>query len=231
MYGDSFDRLFERGRAAVLAGSHYRDTAPVDGGRWGISVVLLPDDACAERLDEITAEALAVAGTHWPTGARPSLHITVRALEPHRSTVPDDDPAVARYLGATRTAAAAGRPARLAFRGLTLTPSGIMACAFPVDAAADEFAATLGDALGPDGWFEADATRDIWYATIVHFTGPVARPAALVDWVAARRNLDLGTARCEQATMLRWRHAGTHLVPVPLGAAPFAVPAARAERR
>ncbi|BCJ38495.1 hypothetical protein Athai_59980 [Actinocatenispora thailandica] len=230
MYADSFDRLFDRGREAVLAGSHYRDTPPVDGGRWGISVVLLPDSDCAERLDATTAAALSVAGTHWPTGARRSLHVTVRALEAHRSHLPDDDPGVARYRAAMRAAAAGCRPARLAFRGLTLTPSGVMACAFPVDAAADEFAVALGDALGPDGWFEADVTRDIWYATIVHFTGPIADPSALVDWVAARRDLDLGTAHCAQATLLRWCHTGTHLAPTPLGTAPFAVPASRPGR-
>ncbi|GAA3767766.1 hypothetical protein GCM10022225_62770 [Plantactinospora mayteni] len=56
--GEAFDRLFGRGRDAVLAGTHYRDSPPVDGGRWGLSVVLLPDPACAARLAAVTAELL-----------------------------------------------------------------------------------------------------------------------------------------------------------------------------
>jgi hypothetical protein len=91
VYGDAFDRLFDRGRDAVLSGTHYRDSPPVEGGRWGISVILLPDAECTQRLDAITAEARRVAGGgHWPTGSRPAVHVTVRALEPHRSAVADD---------------------------------------------------------------------------------------------------------------------------------------------
>jgi hypothetical protein len=83
-------------------------------------------------LDAITAEARRVAGGgHWPTGSRPAVHVTVRALEPHRSAVAAKDPAVARYVAAMREAAGMCRPARLRFGGLTLTPSGVMACAYP----------------------------------------------------------------------------------------------------
>lgn len=61
-YAAAFDRLFERGRSAVLSGAHYRDTPPVDGGRWGLSVVFLPDPAAMDRLAAITAEAMSHAG-------------------------------------------------------------------------------------------------------------------------------------------------------------------------
>jgi hypothetical protein len=37
----------------------------------------------------------------------------------------------------------------------------------------------------------AEFVRDIWYVTLVHFTGPVVDPAGLVDWVVARRTLNL----------------------------------------
>jgi hypothetical protein len=33
-YRRRFDALFARGSSAVLAGSHYHDSPPVDGGRW-----------------------------------------------------------------------------------------------------------------------------------------------------------------------------------------------------
>lgn len=48
-YRAVFDRLFARGERAVRSGTHYRDTPPADGGRWGISVVLLPDAAGSRR--------------------------------------------------------------------------------------------------------------------------------------------------------------------------------------
>ncbi|MDW5323668.1 hypothetical protein [Plantactinospora sp. KLBMP9567] len=221
-YGAAFDRLFARGRDAVLAGSHYRDSPPVDGGRWGLSVVLPPDPPCAGRLAAVAAEALAVAGPdHWPTGAPEAVHFTVRALEAHRSSVPDGDPLVARAGSALRRAAAACRPVRLALHGLTLTPSGVMVCAYPVDAAPDEFAARLAVELGDDAWFEAGFSRDIWYATLVHFTGPLRDPPALVDWVAARRGADLGDAVVGAAELLRFRFNGRQPVRVPLAGAPF----------
>ncbi|MDI6102825.1 hypothetical protein QLQ12_29830 [Actinoplanes sp. NEAU-A12] len=222
MRRDKFDRLFDRGRDAVLSGQHYRDTPPVDGGRWGISVIFRPGGELADRLDALTAEALDVAGgIHWPTGARTTLHMTVRALEAHRLAVPDEDVAVGRYGAALRRAAASGRSVRLGFAGLTLTPSGVMACAYPADDAADSFAAVLADELGRDGGFEADFTRDIWYATLIHFTGPLPDPSALVAWVAARRDIDLGSTHVQEVELVRWQHSGSQPMRVPLLAVPL----------
>ncbi|GAA4701500.1 hypothetical protein Prum_058710 [Phytohabitans rumicis] len=222
-YAAAFDRLFERGREAVLAGTHYCDTPPVEGGRWGLSVVFQPDSACAARLAAVTAEALAVAGaSHWPTGAPGAVHFTVRAIEAHRAVVPEDDPLVMRCAAALQRAASKSRMVRLRLDGLTLTPSGVMACAYPLDSAADEFAARLGEELSDDGWFEADFHRNIWYATLVHFIGPLEDPVDLVDWVAARRHLDLGEGVIEEAELLRFKFNGRQPVRAGLAAAPLA---------
>src|SRR5262245_48025382 len=92
-YAAVFDRLFEQSRGAVRSGAHYRDTPPVDGGRWGLSVVFLPDAGFVERLAAVTADVMdLVGGEHWPTGAPEAVHFTVRAIQVHRSTVPADDP-------------------------------------------------------------------------------------------------------------------------------------------
>ncbi|MFY1672760.1 hypothetical protein ACN27G_22815 [Plantactinospora sp. WMMB334] len=227
-HGAAFDRLFARGRDAILAGTHHRDSPPVDGGRWGLSVVLPPDRACTARLAALTAEALAIAGPdHWPTGAPEAVHVTVRAIEAHRSSVPDGDPLVRRCASAVRRAAAACRPVRLELRGVTLTPSGVMACAHPVDSAADRFAARLGTELGADARFEADFSRDIWYATLLHFTGPLRDPATLVEWAADRRATDLGVSVAATADLLRFRFNGRQPVRVPLASAAFGTGAAR----
>src|SRR4051794_30365015 len=103
-YSETFERLFREGRAAVLAGRHRCDTAPVDGApRYGLSVVLRPDDELARRLAELGADARAAAGGgHWPSGDADLVHITVRTLETHRVRVPENDVAVSRYVTALR---------------------------------------------------------------------------------------------------------------------------------
>ncbi|BCB90712.1 hypothetical protein [Phytohabitans suffuscus] len=219
-YRAVFDRLFERGALAVRTGAHHRDTPPADGGRWGMSVVFPPDPAATRRLAAVTAEAMALAGPgHWPTGAPGAVHFTVRAMEAHRSAVPPGDPLAVRCAAALGRAAAASRPVRLRLGGLTLTPSGVMACAYPVDGAAGEFAGRLGAELGDDGWFEAGFHRDVWYATLVHFTGGIRDAEGLVDWVAARRDLDLGTVPVDVAELLRFAYDGRQPVRVTLARA------------
>ena len=94
-------------------------------------------------------------------------------------------------------------------------------CAFPLDDAADSIADRLGEELGPDGWFEQDYHRDIWYATLVHFTGEIHDRQGLVDWVGKHRNLDLGEAAIDGAELLGFRYNGRQPVRVGLGSAPL----------
>ena len=222
-YRAVFDRLFEGGRYALLSGGHYRDTPPVEGGRWGPSVVFVPAGPGDERLAAVTAEAMSLAGHgHWPTGAPQAVHITVRAMLAHVAGVEATDPFLTRCAAAMRRAAGSvSGPARFRFGGLTLTPSGVMACAYPVDGSADALASRLREELGDDGWFEANFHRDIWYATLVHFATDLADPAALVDWVAERRDLDLGPVVVEEVELLRFDYDGRQPVRVPLATAPL----------
>jgi hypothetical protein len=215
-YDLKFDALFTRGSKEVLTGTYHRDGALVDGGRWGISVVLRPDTATAARLAEVAVEAQAVAGDdHWLTGSVATSHVTVLPLEPYRHHVPDDDPQVARYTAGLPAAAARSQPVRLRFGGLTLSPVGILACAYPVDDAADTLATNLKDSIGRNRF----SKRDIWYATVLHFAGSIERPQALIDWVAARRAIALGQTRIDEVDLIGWRSAGSLPQPVPLASA------------
>jgi hypothetical protein len=221
-YAAAFDRLFEQGSGAVLSGAHYRDTPPVDGGRWGLSVVFLPDTHATDRLAAVTAEAMRIAGSrHWPTGAPQAAHFTVRAIQVHRSQVAPNDPLEGRCAAALHRAATGARPVRLRLSGLTLTPSGVMVCAVPQDIAANDYAGRLRAELGADGWFEDQYHRDIWYATLVHFTGDLDDPQGLVDWVAARRHLDLGVTHADEAELLRFRYNGRQPVRETLARTPL----------
>ena len=80
-----FDRLFGDAVPALLAGTHRRDEPPVDGGRWPVSVVCIPDEQTRDVLACVMDEALIHAGAgHFETGSTDASHVTVRALEPYR---------------------------------------------------------------------------------------------------------------------------------------------------
>jgi len=219
-YDERFDRLTARGREAVLAGTHHRDGPLVDGGRWGISVVLRPDPTAAAALEALAGEAAAAAGGgHWPTGSAATVHVTVLPLEPYREKVPDSDPKVVRYATGLRAAAARCGPVRLRFTGVSLSPVGVLAAAWPVDGAADRLAGHLKDTIGRNRWSE----RDIWYATLLHFTGEVRHPRRLVDWVAAHRRIDPVPTRITTVDLVAWssERDGAQPLPVTLASAPL----------
>ena len=131
----TFDQLFADGAAALIDGSHGTQVAPPgDGRRWGVSVVLRPDPEAAASLEALAHEAAAVAGDgHWLTGAAANSHLTCARWSGRVNEIRDDDPCVARYATALRTAVAGVRPLTFAVTGLTLTPLSVMACAVPAD--------------------------------------------------------------------------------------------------
>ncbi|TCC53752.1 hypothetical protein E0H75_08750 [Kribbella capetownensis] len=189
-----FDDLFTTAAPLIARGDHQRDEPPREGGRWPVSVVLRPptDSDLAQRLDAVTTEAAELAGPgHWQTGQLGSAHLTVRALEGYRATIAPDDPAIERYLAAVRRATAG--LTRFRVTGLTLTPGSVMACAIPLDGAADAFLDRFATELGPDDWFERPhCRRDIWYLNLLHFTSEIPNPLKLIDWVAERRTTTIG---------------------------------------
>ena len=217
-----FDRLFAEARLALLTGTHQVQSAPADNGpRWGISAVLRPDPLAARAIEQIAMTAASVVGAnHWMAGAAASSHLTLRGgLERYRTSVPAGDPLVARYAAALQTAAGGTGPIRFAVTGLTLTPTSVMACAIPADAAADDLAAAFYAALSADGLQAAGYTPDIWYFNLVYFTGPVRDAADLIDWVAARRAAALADVLVTDLQIARWRYTGTGMRPVVLASA------------
>ena len=81
-----------------------------------------------------------------------------------------------------------------------------MVCAHPVDDNADRFMDLLNDELGDDAWREAGFRRDIWYANLLHFAADIAAPSELIEWVAQRRELDLGRVVIDIAELVRFRY-------------------------
>ena len=205
-----FDQLFDAAVPLISAGHHQRDSPPAEGGRWPVSVVLRPpaDADLNHLLDEITAEAAALAGPdHWQTGQAGSAHLTVRALETYRSEVECTEPVIQRYQAAMHRAAAQTGPAQLEVTGLTLTAGTVMACAVPLDDQADKFLDRLAFELGPDAWFEQPhGRRDIWYLNLLHFTTDIPSPTRLINWITSHRTTLIGRTTIPTAELVRFHH-------------------------
>jgi len=203
-----FDRLFLQAAPAVVNQRHKREAPPVNGGRWPVSVVLFPDVTMAMALNQVMDEVLQLAGPgHFHTGLAGSSHFTVRALEYYRDDVCPDDADVVRYRHAMQHAAHRAGPIALTVTGLTLTLGTVMAAAKPADDQADRFMDALKDELGQDAWHEGDVRRNIWYLNLLHFANDIAHPHRLVEWVQARRHVDLGVTHTDRAHLVRFRYA------------------------
>jgi len=97
----TFDRLFAQAVPLIRRGMHQRETPPVDGGRWPVSIVLRPDHPSATGLDTLMTEVEVYAGPgHFRTGIAGSVHFTVRVLERYRTAAGEQDAAVGRYADA-----------------------------------------------------------------------------------------------------------------------------------
>ncbi|ONI68510.1 hypothetical protein BWI15_36570 [Kribbella sp. ALI-6-A] len=90
--------------------------------------------------------------------------------------------------------------------GLILTRGTVMACAHPLDDHANRLQKLYADALGPDGWLEAEEIRDIWYVNLLHFAAPIPDPTTLIAWVTAHRHVPLGKVTVNTAELVRFRH-------------------------
>ena len=221
----AFDGRFDHAPGLIINQQHRREETPHEGGRWPISIMLTPapDSLVANAVERLMLEAMQYAGPgHWPTGRIGTSHLTVRALEHRRESIPADDPGVRQYRAALRRACARCRPVTFRVTGLTLTPSTVMAVAVPTDEQADRLLDLVADAL-PDGPETAIGRRDIWYLNLMHFAADIADPCGLVDWVADRRGLEIGTVTIDRCRLVRWHFDPVQFMrPVPLAEYPLA---------
>ena len=180
----------------------------MDGGRWPVSVVCLPDGEARAALAALMDEALTHAGPgHFETGGPDASHLTVRALEPYREAAGPADEICAEWIAALEQVGHESPPIRLRLTGVTLSTAGVMAQAEPLDDAPWELMRRLRAALGPLAWFEDQwHERDIWYATLVHFAAPVRDAPGLIAWAEERRrSLDLDLV-LDTLTLTRFRY-------------------------
>ncbi|RYC12938.1 hypothetical protein [Nocardioides zhouii] len=203
-----FDRLFSQAVPALVDGSHRQDEPPVDGGRWPVSVVCVPDAPTRTVLADVMAEALVHAGPgHFETGRPDASHITVRALEPYRDAASPADQLSADWAVALDEVGRESPPIRLRLTGVTLTASAVMVQAEPVDDEPWELMRRLRAALGPLAWYEEQwQERDIWYASVLHFAAPVLDAPGLVEWAASHRESLAHDVVLDMLTLTRFRY-------------------------
>ncbi len=203
-----FDDLFGQAVPALLGGSHRRDEPPVDGGRWPVSVVALPDRRTRDLLADVMDEALVHAGPgHFETGRVDASHVTVRALEPYRDAAGPRDAVSKDWCAALDEVARTSQPVRLRLTGVTLSTGGVMVQAEPVDDAPWDLMRRLRAALGPLAWYEEQwQERDIWYASVLHFAAPVLDAPGLVGWAEARRASLAHDLALDTLTLTRFRY-------------------------
>jgi hypothetical protein len=155
-------------------------------------------------LAELGREAAAVAGPgHWIHGPE-DLHVTIRALEPHRSRVPGDDPRLRTYIRAVNEAAQGLRPFRMRFRGLSPHPRGVAVVGHPCNDTADELRRRLGTLLERYAMPSEQGVRTDWYANLLHFAAQVPEPSALVEWCDVREDLLVGEIEFQAVELIRW---------------------------
>ena len=205
-----FDRLFGDAVPALLAGTHRQDEAPVDGGRWPVSVVGIPDEPARDALSGVMHEALVFTGPgHFETGRSDASHFTVRALEPYRDAASPKDPITDAWVASLEAVSRESPPIRLRLTGVTLSISGVMVQAEPIGDEPWELMRRLRAGLGPLAWFEDRWQRDIWYASVLHFAAPVRDAAGLIDWAKARRSSLAHDVVLDALTLTRFRYRET----------------------
>jgi hypothetical protein len=203
-----FDQLFDAALPDVLAGTHQRDVAPLDGGRWPVTVVARPPRTVRTVLEQLMRDSLQWAGGgHFVTGREDSVHLTIRALEPYREAAAPTDEIVGRWRAAIDRACAAVPPLELAVTGVTLSSAGVMAQVEPSGAGPWQFMERLHAELGELAWFEDQwRRRNIWYATLVHFADDILDPTGLVDWVREHRTIAPVQFTINEVELVRFRH-------------------------
>ena len=216
------DTIHQRGRAALLAGREVLDVPPAPGGaRWGLSLVIRPDQVAEDRLSDLTDQVGALAGPgQWSTGSRGAAHLTVTYLEAHP---PARRGATTPRYGGSPASCPMSPPGRHRCAGSSpASPWPSAGCSrwpsrwtTPRTRSGRPCCADLGDL----GRREASYRRGTWWSTLLHFAAPVADRRGLADWVQDGSGPRSGSSAPRRLDIVRYEHDGERVVPVTLASA------------
>ncbi len=215
-----FAEFFDRGRKALLAGRTKHEQPMAEGGsRWGAAAVLRPEPGVSQELADLAREVGAAVGQgHW-VHDRHALHFTLRSLENYRSAIPADDPLRLLYREALEEAAEGLPSINVTVRGVSPHAGGVLVCGYPVDDSMVRLQQRLALGLERRGVQDLEFrmrdqfVRNLWYVSLVHFTGPVADPKPVVAWCDDHADTVFGLSapfgRAHPSCLHRgWRSAG-----------------------
>lgn len=221
--GAFFMALHQAGKEALASGAVVTDAVPVDGGRWGLAILLRLVGDLGQRLGALTEEAVLLAGPHqWPTGAPGSAHVTVRALDSYRSPSSRDPEQEREFVSRMVRAGSGVGPVRLTFNGLYLSPATVGMSATSPDDSALVLRRALADLFTDDVESTTFRRDPIWYVTILNFTGPIRDTQALTNWVESHQCAEFGEATFDRIELCRYDYDARLMKPTTLAAAPLA---------
>ncbi|MEZ5120346.1 MAG: hypothetical protein R2736_02005 [Solirubrobacterales bacterium] len=197
------DALFAAMRAHVTQFGGAPELALRSPAGENVSLVVAVPGEVAARLARVAVD---VAGGEQLAYAAGAMHLTVLNLDPWRRVGGDAEALVAGALDAAARCA----PFEARVRGLNLAPSIVFAQVFGdgLGRLRRAMVAAL-DSVAPGRflpWGPALAGEDAGHVTVVRFTGPVS--TGLLDRVAARRSLELGTFAASELEVV-WLRAKT----------------------
>lgn len=175
--------------------------------RWGAAAAFRPEGEIVDRMTELAATVDAPG--HWVHGG-PTLHVTLRTLEPYRTHIPEDDPLRRAYGAALAEAVDGLPPAEVRLAGVSPHRGGVLVGAHPRDDTLATVRKRFACALESRGVrdLEQGRVRDLWYVSLVHFAAPLANARDLVGWCDTHAETDFGTAELRTAEIVQFLHTG-----------------------
>ncbi len=117
--------------------------------RWGVSAVLRPSAAMAQRCNALNASLEPCAGRDHAWYDHVTLHSTVRSIENFRGRVMPDDPALHLYRRCLEQAVSGLSEISVRYNGAMLSASGILLVGWPCDDTLQTVRARFQHALAP----------------------------------------------------------------------------------
>ncbi len=163
--------------------------------KWGLSAVLSPTGNIADTLVGVADELAVHTGRSQVVYDHTDLHTTLRSIEFHQPTIATDK--VQTYTDILHEVAQGYGPFSVSYRGLTATPTGVLAQGWPDDDSLQNLRLAFHRRLESYGLLSGPET--IWlrvtaHASLVVFASSLLNPLSLVRYVEGNKHTNYGTA-------------------------------------
>jgi 2'-5' RNA ligase len=205
---DIYERLWHKTGALLKSGE-----IPIDpylrnkagDSRRGVTLVAHPDANVRRKVGRFLSEVAAIQPRqHF---YRPSeLHVTVMAIIPGSTSWRDEIRKLPACQEVLNRVLEKGRPFRVHFRGVTVSPDAVMIQGFPADDALSRLRNRLRGAFrkaGLGGNLDRRYKTVTAHLTVMHFSRPETDWKRLFELLRMHRETDFGES-CFQSMQLIW---------------------------